>query len=388
MNGADVYKTARVAVYICATVIMAPLQLYVDFYSSLFKSLWTLVFAQLYTPQPLPKRDLSGRIAIVTGANSGIGLSIATHLTSQGATVYLACRSQERGAKAVDEIVSKIGDESRDRLHCWKLDTSDLSSVRAFCTRWEQEGSHEIDMLIHNAGIATVVAGSPGKTPDGNDLLLTTNFYGSFLMTRLLLSHLTSTARVVLTSSTGSYGALDFLQPPKTKASAAPGFLARLGTSISTSLKLTSPSAPAYSHSKALQVLFAYLLQAQFDLDRNNRRSAHSFGPGFTSTPIFSKFDYSWRFVLVDPFFMLLKVTERYVAVDADQGARTGSWLASEGSKEGGGGFWEWGVRRTSLVDFLRGTLGKEEWEKRVRGEWKGWEERTGAEWKLEVIRG
>lgn len=385
------YKTASVAVCICAAIIMAPLQLYVDFYSSLFKSLWTLVFARLYTPQPLPKRDLSGRVAIVTGANSGIGLSIATHLIRQGATVYLACRSQERGAKAIDEIVSKAGDKSRDRLYCWKLDTSDLSSVRAFCTRWEQEGSHGIDMLVHNAGIANVPANSPSTTPDGNDLMLTTNFYGSFLMTRLLLPHLTSTARVVMTSSTGHYGALDFLQPPKAKALATPSLLARIGTSISTYLNLTSPSAPTYSHSKALQVLFAHLLQAQFELDPDSSRSAHSFGPGFTSTPIFSKFDFSWRFMLVDPFFTLLKVTERYVAVDADQGARTGSWLASEGrgvSGEGGGGFWEWGVRGTSLVDFLKGTLGEGEWEKRVRAEWREWEEKAGIEWDLGNIKG
>lgn len=380
------YKTARAAACNSAAVSMAPFQLYVDFYSSLFKSLWTLVFARLYTTQSLSKRDLTGRTAIVTGANSGIGLSIATHLTRQGATVYLACRSQERGAKAIDEIVSNIGDKSRDRLHCWKLDTSDVTSVRAFCDRWKQQGSHDIDMLVHNAGIATIPTNSPSTTPEGNDLILTTNFYGSFLMTRLLLLHLTSTARVVLTSSTGHYGALEFLQPPKQHG--APGLFKRLVTTLSTSLNLTSPSAPTYSYSKALQVLFAHLLQRHFDLDPHNMRSAYSFGPGFTSTPIFGKFDLSWRFVLVDPFFALLRWTEKYVAISADQGARTGSWLAAEGDEVSGerGGFWEWSVRQTSLVDFLRGTLGEGEFEKRAREEWRGWEERAGVEWELGKI--
>ena len=59
------------------SLAMASLNVYVSFYSSLFKSLFTLAFARLYTPQKPSKRDLSGQTAITTGANSGIGLSIA-----------------------------------------------------------------------------------------------------------------------------------------------------------------------------------------------------------------------------------------------------------------------------------------------------------------------
>ncbi|KAH7385319.1 hypothetical protein DE146DRAFT_680939 [Phaeosphaeria sp. MPI-PUGE-AT-0046c] len=349
---------------------MAPLQLYLSFYSSLFRSMWTLAFARLYRPQNLSKRDLTGRIAIITGANSGIGLSIATHLARQG-------------AKAIDEIVSKIGDKSRDRLHCWNLDTSDLSSVRAFCGRWEREGSHEIDMLVHNAGIASIPANSSPTTPDGNDLILTTNFLGSFLMTRLLLPHLTSAARVVLTSSTGHYAAADLLQSQQ--AQHAPGFFARLGAFISTKLNLPTPSSPTYTHSKALQVLFAYLLQMHFNRDPHASRSAHAFLPGFTYTLIFGKLDMSWRLWVADPFFALLRVAERYVAVDADQGARTGSWLAAEGTKEGGGSVWEWGIKRTSLVDMMRGTLGENEWQRRAGEEWRAWERKTGVKWELGI---
>lgn len=342
-------------------------------------SFWGLVFSRLYTSQELSKRDLTGRVAIVTGANSGLGLSIATHLTRQGATVYLACRSPERGAKAVDEIVSKVGDKSRDRLHCWKLDTSDLSSVRAFCDRWQQDGGHKIDMLVHNAGIAVVPANL--TVSEGNDLILTTNFHGSFLMTRLLLPHLTSTARIVFTSSAGHYVATDLLQPPR--AEHAPGFFASLGAAISKKFNLSRPDSPIYMHTKALQVLFAHLLQRHFNADTSTSRSAHAFSPGFTSTPIFRTFSFSWRLWIEDPLFALLRDAERYVAVDADQGARTGSWLAAEGSKEHGGGMWEWQARKTSLVDLLRGTLGEGEFAKRAEKEWKRWEEKTGEKWEL-----
>jgi NAD(P)-dependent dehydrogenase (short-subunit alcohol dehydrogenase family) len=232
---------------------MAHVAVYIAFYTSLIKSLFSLVFARLYTSQCPSKRDLTGQIAIMTGANSGIGLSIATQLARQGATVYLACRSLDRGGKAVDEIVSKVGGKSAGKVHCWKLDTSDLASVHTFCAKWTQEGI-KIDMLIHNAGIASPPPATPSTTKDGKDLVYVTNFLGSFLMTCLLESNLTSDARVVLTSSTGHYSGAHLLQPP-TSAVKSSRFQA-LKSYIYKTLKLTS-SAPAYAHSKAAQVLFA-----------------------------------------------------------------------------------------------------------------------------------
>jgi NAD(P)-dependent dehydrogenase (short-subunit alcohol dehydrogenase family) len=351
---------------------MAPLNIYVSFYSSLFKALWTLVFARTYAPQKTSKRDLNGQIAIVTGANSGIGLSIATQLARQGATVYLACRSLERGAKAIDKIASKTGGKCEGRVQCWELDTSDLTNVRAFCSRWAQ-GGQKIDMLVHNAGIAAPPSNSPQTTKDVKDLVIVTNFLGSFLMTHLLEPSLSPTARIVLTSSSGHYAANRFLKAP----SSAPGPIARLTNAVWKWAGLTT-SAPAYAHSKAQQVLFAHLLQQHFS---SSQRSAHAFTPGFTSTAIFGKFDVTWRTWLSNPLFATLKATERYVAVDTDQGSRMGSWLAAEGSKMNGGGFWEWGVRRTSLVDLLRGALGEKEFGRKARQEWDLWERDVGVQW-------
>lgn len=131
---------------------MAPFSLYISFYTSLFKSPLNLVFARLYAPQQVPLRDLSGQVAIVTGANSGIGLSVAVALAKQGAVIYLACRNLEKGNAAVDEVVSRAELNGPRRVFCWKLDVSDLGSVRTFCEQWTTEGK-KIDMLVHNAGI-------------------------------------------------------------------------------------------------------------------------------------------------------------------------------------------------------------------------------------------
>ena len=77
-----------------------------SFHKSLAKSLCSLAFARLYKPQQIPTRDLTGQIAIVTGANSGIFLLVALTLARQGAVVYLACRNADRGAAAVDQVVA------------------------------------------------------------------------------------------------------------------------------------------------------------------------------------------------------------------------------------------------------------------------------------------
>lgn len=344
---------------------MAPLSLYASFYSSLFKSLLSLVFARLYTPQRPPPRDLSGQIAIVTGANSGIGLSIATSLSSQGAIVYLACRSLERGNAAAAQVTQKVGEKSADRVHCWKLDTSDLDSVRAFCEKWKQEGK-KIDMLVHNAGIASPPTGGATTNKDGLELVYATNFLGSFLMTHLLEESLSRDARVVFTSSTGSYSGATILAEKEATMTGTGG-------------------ASVYGRSKALQVLFAHTLQRHFDSDARHERSAHAFTPGFTSTPIFGKFDVTLGTWLSNPLFAVLKVTEKYVAVDTDEGAKTGAWLASAGDTVAGGNYWEWMTRRVSIVDLLQGAMGEAKFWPAVREQWERWEKDTNTRWEVDL---
>lgn len=359
---------------------MAGVSLYLSFYSSLLRSILTLVFARLYTPQQPPSRDLSGQIALVTGANSGIGLSIATTLAKQGATVYLGCRNLEKGDAAVDEVIAKAGVEGPRRVFCWKVDVGDVDSVRQFCERWVESG-RKLDMVVHNAGIASLPPGAREMNEKGLDFIYATNFLGSFLMTHLLEQSLSATARVVFTSSTSSYTAIPLFKP-RTSATSPNLFTQKLALAKE-SLGLSS-SAPAYARSKAQQVLFTHLLQRHFSSTPGNKRSAHSFLPGFTSTPIFSKYEVSWRLWVANPLFSMLKVSEKWAAVDTDEGAKTGVWLASRGDEVDGGHMWEWMTQRTSLIDLVRALYGEERFLRKSKREWQGWEGDAGVEWALD----
>lgn len=303
-----------------------------SFYKSLAKSLFSLVFARLFRPQQIPTRDLTGQTAIVTGANSGIGLSIAVALAKQGAAVCLACRNADRGAAAVDYVIAHCDEGGKARVSCRILDVGDLSSVRIFCQQWKQEGT-KTDMLVHNAGIAAPPTGSATKTNEGLGIMYTTNFLGSYLMTHLLESSLSRTARVVLTSSTGSYSAAAYFlhrEASGSLRSTDPDIVAQISAKGKAILGIKAQSsAPAYSLSKAQQVLFAALLQEHFDAhastaNRETCRTAHAFTPGFTSTAIFGKFDVTWQTWLTNPLFAVLKTTEKWIAVHTDEGAKTG----------------------------------------------------------------
>ncbi|KAH6867993.1 hypothetical protein BKA58DRAFT_339990 [Alternaria rosae] len=366
---------------------MASLSDYLSFYISMARASLTIIFARLYTPQRPPHRDLQGQTAIVTGANSGIGFSIATALAKQGATVYLACRNLEKGNAAVASIVSQIGSEGSKRVFCWKLDVGDLESVRAFCEKWKEEGK-KIDMLCHNAGIAVPPEGSRNLDEKGRDVVLVTNFLGSFLMTCLLEEYLGDKGRVVFTSSTGHFAAAEALMSPnledvasKTAADEG-GVMQKLLNKTKAYFGIGTSTLQSYALSKAHQVLFATLLQRRFDSGPNNHRTAHAFSPGFTSTPIFSKFAVSWKTWFRDPLFAVLTMTERYVAVDTDEGAKTGAWLASWGGEEGvEGGYWEWMSRQMSLVEFVEKQLGEKEWKAQCGRVWRAWEEDSGCTW-------
>jgi NAD(P)-dependent dehydrogenase (short-subunit alcohol dehydrogenase family) len=138
--------------------------------------------------------DQSGRTAIVTGANSGIGRAAATALAERGARVILAVRNAEKGASAAAGMPGNV--EVRP------LDLADLASVRAFADSWEGE----IGLLINNAG---VMIPPLTRTADGFELQFGTNHLGHFALTNLLLEHVTG--RVVTVSSTGHrMGAIDF----------------------------------------------------------------------------------------------------------------------------------------------------------------------------------
>ena len=141
-------------------------------------------------------------IAVVTGANSGLGLVTATELARHGAHVVLAVRNTAAG----QEAARRIGGETEVR----ELDLASLASVRAFAAKLAADHP-AIDLLVNNAGV--VLLGPRRTSPDGFELQLATNLLGHFALTGLLLANLTaaSAARVVnLSSITHRNAHLDF----------------------------------------------------------------------------------------------------------------------------------------------------------------------------------
>jgi len=144
--------------------------------------------------------DQSGRTAIVTGANTGIGFETARMLALRGAQVTLACRNLQKGQAALD----RIREESADALvELEELDLSDLSNVATFSERFAE--SHEkLDLLILNAG---VMVPPESKTAQGFELQFGVNHLGHFALTAALLPLVDAAqgSRVVVVSSTAAY---------------------------------------------------------------------------------------------------------------------------------------------------------------------------------------
>jgi NAD(P)-dependent dehydrogenase (short-subunit alcohol dehydrogenase family) len=143
--------------------------------------------------------EQSGRIAIVTGANTGIGFETARALALKGAHVTLACRSPEKGQAAMDRILMA---STRAEVALEQLDLSDLRNVEAFAERFTKEHDR-LDLLILNAG---VMVPPRSKTAQGFELQFGVNHLGHFALTGALLPlmNLTEGSRVVVVSSTAA----------------------------------------------------------------------------------------------------------------------------------------------------------------------------------------
>ncbi len=140
--------------------------------------------------------DLSGRVIIITGANSGIGYEAALALAKRKAKITLACRNEQKARSAAERIRAEV---PTARLKIIPLDLSDLASVRAFSETF-REGESQLHALVNNAGVMAL----PRRlTADGFEMQLGTNHLGHFALTGQLLDLLLATpaSRVVNVSS-------------------------------------------------------------------------------------------------------------------------------------------------------------------------------------------
>lgn len=143
--------------------------------------------------------DLSGKHAIVTGGNVGLGFRSVLELARNKASVTIACRKPDAGAKAIARIRDLI---PKADLSVIPLDLTDLDSVREFCVRANAQFG-QLDILLNNAGVVNLE--HLCRTKDGHEMHMATNHYGHFALTAGLFDLLCKTAgsRVVTVSSLG-----------------------------------------------------------------------------------------------------------------------------------------------------------------------------------------
>ncbi|MBU0703723.1 MAG: SDR family NAD(P)-dependent oxidoreductase, partial [Chloroflexi bacterium] len=209
-----------------------------------------------WTTEHIP--DLTAKVAIVTGANTGIGYEMARALARKRATVILACRNKDKGEAAVRQIRHEYPEAEAELL---QVDLSELASVRRFADEFTNHYDR-LDILINNAGI---MATPFVRTGDGFELQFATNHLGHFALTGLLLACIIRgpRARVVTVSSWGHhFGVIDF-DNLNAEKKYDPG--------------------RAYAQSKLANLLFAYELHRRFE-DTGVDALAASAHPGWTAT--------------------------------------------------------------------------------------------------------
>ncbi|WP_341393696.1 oxidoreductase [Arthrobacter sp. G119Y2] len=221
--------------------------------------------------------DQSGKTAVVTGSNSGLGLQTALVLAAKGARVELACRDAKRGEAAMQRIRAETGN---DDVRVRQLDLGSLESVRAFAAAQERP----VDLLINNAG---VMATPHRTTADGFELQFGVNHLGHFALTGLLLPMLRAAPapRVVTVSSLAHRGGRMDFDDLAAEHSYRPW--------------------ARYNQSKLANLLFTFELNRRLQARGENLVAAAAH-PGFASTNLTAGMHHPATLDLLGGFFRLL----------------------------------------------------------------------------------
>jgi NAD(P)-dependent dehydrogenase (short-subunit alcohol dehydrogenase family) len=206
--------------------------------------------------------DLSGRVVVVTGANSGLGFAGTKRFASHGATVVMACRSSDRGEAAADEVRAAVPDADLDVR---ELDLASLDSVAAFGDGFEADYD-DLHVLCNNAGLMAIPR---SETADGFETQFGVNHLGHFALTGRLLDRLRETdgeSRVV-TQSSGLHerGEMDFADLQSERA---------------------YDKWDAYGQSKLANVLFALELDRRLDAAGEDGVTSLACHPGYADTDL------------------------------------------------------------------------------------------------------
>jgi len=248
--------------------------------------------------------DLSGRTALITGANAGIGLRTAGVLAARGAHVILACRNPDKAEQAARQIAAASPEATTSVV---RLDLASQSSVRSGAEEIRTRFP-ELDLLINNAGVMDVPL---QRTEDGFELTLATNHLGPFALTGLLLDRLAAGARIVTLSSVGHLqGVIDFedLQAER-----------------------QYDSSKAYEQSKLANLLFTYQLDRRLRA-AGARLSALACHPGVVYTDLFNHTSKMQQFLLSPS----MRIINFWAVQDVRMGALPSLRAATDPNAQGG----------------------------------------------------
>lgn len=236
---------------------------------------------------------LAGKVCIVTGSNSGIGKETAFALAEMGANVVMVVRNQEKGQKALEEIVTKTGNHSVSLMVC---DMSSMASIRGFASDLKKSYDH-LHVLINNAGAEFV---KRQLTAEGFEQTFAVDYLAPFLLTYELLDLLkASTPSRIINVSSGlaKNGKVDFYDLQNEK---------------------NYKGMQAYSNAKLMLMMFTYELSRRL---AGTGVTVNVLMPGFVATNL-GKNSGSLRSAIM--FTMV-----RPMQISAKKGAETSVYLAS-----------------------------------------------------------
>ncbi len=148
----------------------------------------SFLYSQFFVTPPKPTKDFTGQTIIVTGANTGLGLEAARHISRLNASlVILGVRNLSKGAAAKESILESTNQPSRS-IEVWELDLSSFDSVKAFAAKANQ--LRRLDGILENAGIMT----KNFKLVEGYESTITVNVISTFLLALLILPKLKESA--------------------------------------------------------------------------------------------------------------------------------------------------------------------------------------------------
>ena len=257
--------------------------------------------------------NLTDKTIIITGANSGIGKAAAIQLAKLGATVIMACRSAERGAKALADVRQAANSQ---RVELLRVDMASQASVRGFVDEFSSR-HQRLDVLIHNAANFDHSQLKPVITDDGVETVFATNHVNIFLMTKLLIDTRTASApsRIITVASQGlmTYPFLDIEFD-----------------NLNGQKKFSMQH--AYYHAKQAQVMFTVDLAERL---KGTGVSVNCVRVGNVAIP-------DERLTHLPKFLLKMYEMKRKFALTPEKMAETYTWLAADPALETvTGGYWD-----------------------------------------------